>query len=183
MAILSQNVLEGIRTAEANMGYEPLPEGEYTVKVDSTDLKPTKNGTGQYINVELVVLGPKYQGRKLFARFNIVNDSMEAMRIGRQQLKGLMTAGGMTQDQINRFSDTDQLVGLTFNVRVGIEEGKGQYDAQNRIKSYKKAEGVSVPPSAPAFAAPAPGGSFSEAFSTPAVASTAKANPIPSWFK
>lgn len=183
MAILSQNVLEGIRTAEANMGYEPLPEGEYTVKVDSADCKPTKNGKGQLVKVNLVVLGPKYQGRKLFDNFNVMHDSTEVMRIARQQLKGLMIAGGMTQEQINRFNDTDQLVGLTFNVRVKIEEANGQYDAQNRIKSYKKAEGVSVPPSAPTFAAPAPGGSFSEAFSTPAVASTAEANPIPSWFK
>ena len=170
MAILSQNVLEDIKTAEVSLGYEPIPEGDYTVKVDNTDIKPTKNGAGQYIKVEFVVMGPKFQGRKLFANFNIVNDSAEAMRIGRQQIKSLMIAGGMTQDQVNKFNDTDQLLGLTCNVRVGVEDGKGQYEPQNRIKSFKKMEAMSLP------SVPAMGGSFSEAFSRPAAGNQ-------SWFK
>ena len=174
MAVLSQNALEGIRTAEATLGFEPLPEGEYTVKVDSTDLKPTRSGTGQYINVELVVLGPKYQGRKLFTRYNIINDSMEAMRIGRQQIKSLMTASGMTQEQINQFNDTDQLLGLTCNVLVGIDEGNEQYGAQNRIKRYKKAEVVSAPTVS--------GGSV-EPFTKPAAASANGASSSSAWFK
>ena len=174
MAILSQNALEGIRTAEATLGFDPLPEGEYTVKVDSTDLKPTKSGTGQYVKVELVVLGPKYQGRKLFANYNIVNDSMEAMRIGRQQIKSLMTASGMTQEQINQFNDTDQLLGLTCNVLLGIDEGNDQYGAQNRIKRYKKAEAV---------AAPAMSGGFDTAFTKPATASANGASSSSAWFK
>jgi len=181
MAILSQNVLEDIRTAEV-MNFEPLPEGKYTVKVDATDLKSTKNGTGQYIKVEFVVLGPRFQGRKLFANHNIVNDSAESMRIGRQQVKSLMVAGGMSQEQINRFNDTDQLLGLTVNVRVGVDEGSGQYGPQNRIKGYEKAASITPPPT-DAFAAPSAAGGFDAAFTNPAVASTSNAASTPAWFK
>lgn len=181
MAILSQNVLEDIRTAEV-MNFEPLPEGKYTVKVDATDLKSTKNGTGQYIKVEFVVLGPRFQGRKLFANHNIVNDSAESMRIGRQQVKSLMVAGGMSQEQINRFNDTDQLLGLTVNVRVGVDEGSGQYGPQNRIKGYEKAASITPPPT-DAFAAPSAAGGFGEAFAKPVAASTSNAASTPTWFK
>lgn len=48
MAVLSQSVLEGIRTAKVN-DYTPLPEGEYTVTVDKADLKTTKDGQGNDI--------------------------------------------------------------------------------------------------------------------------------------
>ena len=181
MAVLSQNVLEDIRTAEV-VNFEPLPEGKYTVKVDATDLKSTKNGTGQYIKVEFVVLGPKFQGRKLFANLNIVNDSAESMRIGRQQIKSLMVAGGMSQEQINRFNDTDQLLGLTVNVRVGVDEGSGQYGPQNRIKGYEKAASITPPP-VDAFAAHSAAGGFGESFAKPAVASTSGAASTQGWFK
>lgn len=181
MAILSQNVLEDIRTAEV-VNFEPIPEGRYTVKVDATDLKPTKDGKGQYIKVEFIVLGPRFQGRKLFANLNIVNDSAESMRIGRQQIKSLMVAGGMSQEQINRFNDTDQLLGLTVNVRVGVDEGSGQYGPQNRIKGYEKAAPITTPP-ADAFTAPSAAGGFGETFAKPAMASTSNAASTPAWFK
>lgn len=180
MAILSQNVLEDIRTAEV-LNLEPIPEGRYTVKVDATDLKPTKDGKGQYIKVEFIVLGPRFQGRKLFANLNIVNDSAESMRIGRQQIKSLMVAGGMSQEQINRFNDTDQLLGLTVNARVKIEETE-QYGLQNRIKGYEKAAPITTPP-ADAFAAHSAAGGFDAAFTNPAVASTSNAASTPAWFK
>ena len=179
MAILSQNVLEDIRTA---VPFEPLPKGKYTVKVDATDLKQTKNGTGQYIKIEFVVLGPIFQGRKLFANLNIVNDSAESMRIGRQQVKSLMVAGGMSQEQINHFNDTDQLLGLTVNARVEIDEGSGQYGPQNRITGYEKAALIATPP-ADAFAAPSAASGFGEAFAKPAVTSTSGSASSSAWFK
>ena len=179
MAVLSKDVLEDIRTA---VPFEPIPAGKYTVRGDATDLKPTKNGTGQYIEVEFVVLGPRFQGRKLFGRHNIVNNSAESMRIGRQQVKSLMVAGGMSQEQINRFNDTDQLLGLTVNARVEIDEGSGQYSPQNRIKGYEKATSITLPP-ADAFAAPMPAGGGGETFAKPAVASTSGAASPQGWFK
>ena len=169
MAVLGQDVLNDIRNAEET-NYELLPEGEYTVKVDGTELKATKNGTGQFIKTAFVVLAPKFQGRKLFHNFNIINENSEAMRIGKQQVKALMQSSGLTQEQINQFSDTDQLIGLTCNVMVGIEKGQGAYGPQNRIKRFKKAEAISA--AAAPFAPPAPSDVSSFAApSTPADAS------------
>ena len=85
----------------------------------------------------------------------------------------------MSQEQINKFNDTDQLMGLTFNVTVTVDEARGQYGPQNRIKSYKKANAtISVKTPVSSFTTPMPmeGGSFSEAFSKPSANSQ-------SWFK
>ena len=155
MAVLSAEVLNGIRTAEA-ANYDPIPKGDYTLKVSGVEIKATKAGDGQYINAEFSVLGPKFQGRKLFERFNIINGNAQAVQIGYRKLKELLTASGMTQEQIARFNDTDQLLGLTFNARVSVREDEsGKYDPQNEIKRY-------LEPSAAPFPA---GDSFSSAFS------------------
>lgn len=181
MAVLGQDILNDIKNAEET-NYELLPEGEYTVKVDGTELKATKNGTGQFIRTTFVVLAPKYQGRKLFHNFNIINENSEAMRIGKQQVKALMQAGGLTQEQINQFNDTDQLIGLTCNVTVGIEKGQGAYGPQNRIKRFlrvKDTATLSLPFGTPA--APAPASSGAPSFAAPSAAPSALADA--SWFK
>ena len=137
MAVLSQEVLSSFHSVEAG-DFDPLPEGEYTVRVDSADVRQAKTSRGQYINVQFDVIGPKFQGRKLFTRLNIIHDNPEVARIGRQQLRSLLFAGGMTADQVNRFNDTDQLVGLTCSVRVDVEDAKGPYGPQNRVRSFRK---------------------------------------------
>ena len=156
MAVLSNDVLQGIRTAEES-SFEPVPEGEYLVKATTAELKTTKNGRGQYIKMTFTILGPKFQGRKLFTNFNLVNDNPEAARIGKQQIKSFMTSGGMSQEQINQFNDTDQLLGLTCKARVSVDEG-GTYGPQNRIKGFKKPDNA---PSMPE------GNDFSNAFASP----------------
>lgn len=182
MAVLGQDILDGIRDAEET-NFEPLPDGEYTVKIDGTELKATKNGTGQFIKTAFVVLAPKFQGRKLFHNFNIINENIDAMRIGRQQVKALMQAGGLTQEQINQFNDTDQLIGLTCNVTVGIEKGQGAYGPQNRIKRFLKVRDTAAP-SLP-FGAPAaeasPASSSAPSFAAPSAAPSTPADS--SWFK
>ncbi len=170
MAVLSAEVLNGIRTAEVQ-DYSPIPEGDYTVKVNDTELKATKSGKGQYIKVEFTVLGPKHQGRKLFENFNIINDNTETARIAKQQIKSLMLAGGMTAEQVQKFNDTDQLLGLTCCARVSVRDDGGEYGPQNRIKRFTKME---------AAGAPASGGSFSSAFAAP---QAAPASDVPFSFK
>lgn len=163
MAVLSADVLNGIRSAEVQ-DYSPIPEGDYTVKVNDTELKSTKSGKGQYIKVEFTVLGPKHQGRKLFENFNIINDNPETARIAKQQIKNLMLASGWSPEQVNQFNDTDQLLGLTCCARVSVRDDGGEYGPQNRIKRFSKME---IPQ--------ASGGSFSAVFATPQAAPAADA--------
>lgn len=183
MAILDQRFTQTFQAAEANSGFDPIPPGEYILQVSETELKNTKNGTGQYIKVAFTVMGPKYEGRKIFTNFNIRNASPEAERIGVSQLKALVVAGGVSEPLM----DTDQLIGATVSARVTVDKSDDpQYDDQNRVSRYKPvgALGTGAAPGATPMSVPADvqsAGTFSQAFGRQAAPAPAPAGQ--SWFK
>ena len=143
--------------------YEPLPPGWYTATITAAELKPTKDGSGQYIKVRYDITGPTHQGRVVFGNLNIKNASAKAEEIGRQQLGELMRSIGLA-----RVTDTDQLIGGVLQIKLDVRAATEQYSAQNEVKGFKAITG-----SAPSFAAPA----ASTAASAPAAAAPAKAAP------
>ncbi len=116
--------------------YEPLPIGWYDVEIVEAELKATKAGTGKYINLQMKITGPTYEGRIVFSMLNIDNQSAKAEEIGRRQLGDIMRAIGL--DAVN---DTDQLIGGTFQVKLGIAPGTDQYDPKNTVKGYAPLKG------------------------------------------
>jgi hypothetical protein len=60
-------------TVEPNKPFEPLPPGRYVVQIVNSEMRPTKDGMGQYLWLELDVLEGAHAGRKLFDRLNLVN--------------------------------------------------------------------------------------------------------------
>lgn len=180
MAILDASFVTDFQQIKADDGaFSPIPAGDYTVQVTGSELKSTKDGTGQYLKVTFDVLGPAYQGRKLFQNYNIFNKSANAERIGRSQLKALTTAIGL-----DTLRDTDEIIGCRVLVHVSIESDKtGRYSDQNRVSKYRPAEltgpmpvmagphattGGYTPMSAPSPTAEAEDGSFASAFAQPA---------------
>lgn len=148
----------------ANLGYEfdvntlpvsdnnfdPLPAGWYDVNITGAELKDTKDGTGNYINVKYAVTGPTHQGRVVFGMLNLKNKTPKAEEIGRQQLGELMRACGLT-----RVTDSDQLVGGRCAIKLSIDSQPG-YEPRNNVKGFKAITGSTAPTfSAPSAAAPA----------------------------
>jgi hypothetical protein len=143
--------------------YDPLPAGWYTATIADAELKPTKDGSGQYIKVRYDITGPTHQGRVVFGNLNIKNASAKAEEIGRQQLGEIMRAIGLA-----RVTDTDQLIGGSLSIKLDVRAATEQYAAQNEVRGFKAITG-----SAPTFAEPA----ASTAASAPASAGPAKATP------
>ena len=167
MACLGQT-FDANELPQGNGGnYDPLPPGWYTATITAAELKPTKDGSGQYIKVRYDITGPTHQGRVVFGNLNIKNASAKAEEIGRQQLGEIMRAIGLA-----RVTDTDQLIGGSLSIKLSVREATEQYDAQNEVKGFKAITG-----SVPTFAAPA----ASPAASAPASAGPAKA--APPWAK
>lgn len=133
MALLSPEITQEIMETKA---FSVVPRGMYLLQVTKADVAQTKSKTGLMVKVEFDILGPAYQGRKLFANFNIRNASSIAEQIGKQQLKSLLTAGHVQEP----FRDTDQLLGAVVLGNVQIDKGDDQYDESNVIKSFKEAE-------------------------------------------
>jgi hypothetical protein len=81
-------------TGSTGGSYDPIPDGEYTLKALEAEEKATSAGTGSYIKVKFEVVGGSHNGHWVWQNFNIVNKSEKAQQIGRQQLAAWATACG-----------------------------------------------------------------------------------------
>lgn len=134
-------------------GFEPLPEGDYLMIVESSELKPTKAGTGSGINMKLQVIDGPCKGRTMFWWLNYNNPNETAQRIGRSELASLCRAVNILNPK-----DTMELHNIPFRAHVVVTPAKDGYDAGNKIK---KVESKSAAATAAAIntvsGAPAPG--------------------------
>jgi len=127
-----------------------VPAGWYTATIAEAEVKTSKRGDGQYLSIRYTILGPTHQGRSVYGNVTLRNASETATRIGRAQLKELMGAAGLTQ-----LSDTDQLVGVTLQVRVTIRDDP-QYGQSNEVKGWKPAGAQAPVPHSIVLPTPAP---------------------------
>lgn len=135
MANFGFNVSE----VDPNQGFDAIDAGEYKVIVTDSEMKQTKAGNGQYLQVSLKVLDGSFANRVLFDRFNVVNPNETAQQIGRAQLSSLCHAAGKPGAQ-----DSYELHNIPVIVKV-VKIPDEQYGDKNEIKSYKSA-GVATPP-------------------------------------
>lgn len=134
---------------------EAIPAGWYNAQMTASEMKPTSNGTGAYLQAEFTVLSGDYAGRKLFDRINLQNKNPVAVEIGYKTLSAICHAVGVIQVQ-----DSQQLHGRPLQLKVSLRaagpgaDGK-HYEASNEVKGYKGMDGAGVPMAgAPAGGAP-----------------------------
>jgi hypothetical protein len=142
-------------TGSTGGSYDPIPDGEYTLKALEAEEKATSAGTGSYIKVKFEVVKGEFTGRLIWQNFNVNNLSDKAQRIGRQQMVAWATACGKPDAD-----DTDKLLDKSFSAAVSIEKGTGGYADSNRIKAFLFDSEASKPSkpaaSKPAASKPAP---------------------------
>jgi hypothetical protein len=127
----------------------PIPPGTYAASILDAELKDTKSGSGQYINVTLEITTGDFSGRRVWHVLNVVNQSAQAESIGRQELAGLCSAIGL--DKMKHIED---LIGHDVQVEIGIDKKDA---TRNRVYGYKagaKAAPKAAPQPAQASAAP-----------------------------
>ncbi len=140
--------------------FSPVPDGWYHAQITKSELNPTKDGTGEYIENQWTILGPTHQGRIIFDKINLVNGGPNkevVERIGQAQLGSLMRAA-----DIGRVDDTDQLIGVECEIKVGLGKPQPGYEQKNEIKRYRSLSGSPRPavtgPARTPSAGPAAGG-------------------------
>jgi Protein of unknown function (DUF669) len=164
MAQLSFNA----RNVEPSQGFEPVPTGEYVLRIIKSDIALTSTRAGQILKLEWEVLdGPQGTvGRHVFTRINVQNQNQQAEEIGQRELSALCHSVGILDLQ-----DTQQLHGIPVRCRVKLtpaakDKNGVERDAQNEITKYAPAttatpnqpqaapQGGFVPPAQPVPAAP-----------------------------
>lgn len=141
---------------EPNTGYEVYPPAKYLVQIVASEMRPTKDGHGQYLFIELDILDGPYAGRKIFDRLNLVNANPDTVQIAQRTLSAICRAVGKLQ-----VSNSEQLHLIPLIADVRVRPPKGQYGESNSIRylprSGAPAAGMAAPAAAqPAIATPQP---------------------------
>jgi len=110
--------------------YEPIPAGTYPAVITESEMKPTKNGSGKYLQLKLQIASGKYQNRTLFDRLNLVNSNDQAVQIAKGTLSAICRAVKVLTPK-----DSSELHLKKLNVRIGIRNDQNG-NPQNEIKGY-----------------------------------------------
>lgn len=117
---------------EAMVDFSALPAGEYIGRITKSEMKPTKNNQGQYLELEFTVDSPGFGGRKLWTRLNLVNQNPKAVEIAERELKSICDAAG-----VGAISDSNVLHGKPMVIKVKVDPATAQYGESNSITAYK----------------------------------------------
>ena len=127
MALIDFNAEE----VEPQSDFSPLPVGNYTVVITQSEMKPTKTGNGQYLQLVLQVVEGEYKNRLIFDRLNIQNPNSVAQQIAQKALSSICRAVGVMHPK-----DSEELHDKPFSVKIGIRPASGEYGESNIVKGY-----------------------------------------------
>ena len=142
--------LNGFNAHEVDpaVGFDPVPAGKYIAAITESEMKPTKAGTGQYLQFTFQILDGDFKGRLLWARLNLDNPSEMAVTIARSELSSLCRAVGVMAPK-----DSLELHNLPLIITVGCKKRDDTGDLTNEIKGYESKQ-RSASPSSVAAGAP-----------------------------
>lgn len=112
---------------------DALPAGWYDVLIEASEMKPTKNGDGAYLEVKFNVIAPaQFANKKVCGRLNLRNPNATAQEIGYKQLSAICHATGILQ-----VADSAQLHNIPLKIKLKLRKPDADYDASNDITAYK----------------------------------------------
>jgi len=121
--------------------FEPLPVGKYLAVISESEMKPTKSGTGSYLELVFQVIEGEFKGRNLWARLNLDNPNELTVQIARAELSTICRAVGVMQPK-----DSCELHNLPLFITVKCKRRDDTGDIVNEIKGYAKKEAATGQP-------------------------------------
>lgn len=133
--------------------YDPIPAGKYLMVITDSEMKITRAGTGEYLQLVMQVIDGEHAGRRVWERLNLYNPNPTAVSMAEATLSGIARAVG-----VGSLDDSEALHDRPFIGEVKIVPANGQYDAKNEMCGYEPhAPAAPAAPAVPAAAA-APAG-------------------------
>lgn len=121
---------------------EAIPPGDYPAIIVESEKKPTKAGTGSFIELKMQIIDGPYKGRHQWDRLNLWNPSEQAVAIAQATLSAICHAVGVMQPR-----DTSQLHNKPLLVSVGTRKDDKQ-ELVNTVKGYKPRSATVAAPAA-----------------------------------
>ncbi|HRQ75564.1 MAG TPA: DUF669 domain-containing protein [Phycisphaerales bacterium] len=126
---------------DPNVGFDPVPAGKYLAVITATEMKPTKNGVGEYLQVELEVIEGPYKSRKVWDRLTLKHPNEMTVKIARGTLSAICRAVGVMAPK-----DSVELHNLPLVISVGHKKRDDTGELTNVVKGYSKRDGAAARP-------------------------------------
>lgn len=123
-----------------------LPAGWYQACITKAEIRPTKDGTGKYINTTFTITGHEYSGRMVFHMYNLENKNPKAVEIAEQQVASALIEIGYKDEKLRAIT-LEEIPGMLINKSVGIKlkiqvDTSGVYGDKNVVVGYKQVSGT-----------------------------------------
>ena len=137
------------RTVEPMDTFEPIPAGKYVAAIVASEMKPTKAGNGNYLELQFQILEGPHKGRILWDRLNLDNPNELTVKIARAQLAAICKAVGVLTP-----NDSHELHDLPMEIAVKVKPRSDTGDLTNEITGYGKKPSPGQSPQASSDAPP-----------------------------
>ena len=127
--------LNGFNASEVELtgNFEPIPAGKYQAAITESEMKPTKNGGGSYLQFTFTITDGEYKNRVLWARLNLNNPNATAVKIAMSELSAICHAVGVMQPR-----DSVELHNLPLVIVVKLRKREDTGELTNEIKGYER---------------------------------------------
>jgi hypothetical protein len=126
---------------DPSVGFDPLPAGKYLAVITDSEMKPTKTGQGQFLQLTFQVLDGPQKGRLVWSRLNLENSNPTTVKLARAELSAICRAIGVMAPK-----DSVELHNIPLEISVGCKKRQDTGDITNVVKGYaRKGAGGAVP--------------------------------------
>jgi len=126
---------------EPSTGKDPIPAGKYVAAITASEMKPTKNGAGQYLELEYQVLDGEHKNRKLWSRHNLQHSNAQTVQIARGELSAICRALGIMTPK-----DSAELHNLPLTVTVKLKKREDNGEMTNEVTAWAKKDAAAGVP-------------------------------------
>lgn len=129
--------LQGFNASEVEptTTFDPMPAGKYTAMIIESEMKPTKNGSGSYLELTFQIVDGPFKGRVLWSRLNLDNANPTAVQIARGELSAICRAVGVLTPK-----DSVELHNLPLLITVKCKKREDTGEITNEVKGYARRE-------------------------------------------
>jgi len=122
---------------EPNSEFQPIPAGKYAAVISNSEMKPTKNGDGAYLELTFQILEGDYKGRLVWSRLNLENPNPTAVKIARGDLSSICRAVNVMEPR-----DSSELHHLPLTIVVKQRTRPDTGEISNEVKGYEQKDAV-----------------------------------------
>ena len=126
---------------EPSTSFDPLPAGKYIAAITASETKPTKNGDGNYLQLEFTILDGEYKDRKVWDRLCLNHPNPQTVKIARGNLSALCRAVGVMQPR-----DSVELHNIPLQITVKFKKREDTGELANEVRGYAKKEAAAGQP-------------------------------------